>query len=136
MPNDTRLSSALQKRDAQKQRKKPAPKAPKADPMLQALVTGQEMNKAQLQMMQEKADATMEVLEHILKEDRTVTLETGQLDAVIDKMGDKIAEEIGKMPAPVVNIPPRPPVTYRVTDIEHDRNGRLRDAKIVPVTSD
>jgi len=133
MPNE-RLSAALETRRAQKKKpaKKPKTTTPKPDPAEVAL---QMLVQTQI-TAQERSDAVMEILQKLLSEDRTVTIQTGQLDDVLSRIGDTIANEISKMPAPIVNIPKREPIPYRVTGIQHDRQGRLSDAMIVPVVSD
>ena len=133
MPNE-RLSAALETRREQKRKPKSSkPKQPAAPEPSEVAV--QALVQAQISA-QERSDAVMEILQKLLSEDRTVTVQTGQLDQAIDRIGETIASEIAKMPAPIVNIPKREPIPYRVTGIQHDRQGRLSDAMIVPVVSD
>lgn len=136
MPDRGRLAAAV--------RKPKQPKRHKAGPSVEE-VAAQSVAQSNAHLVdavvssqisaEQQSAATMEVLQALMKEDRTVVLDGTQLNDAIEKIGTTIAAEIAKIPAPVVNIPARDPITYRVKP-EYDRQGRLSDAMIIPVVED
>ena len=69
--------------------------------------------------------ATQELLSSLMKKGLPVTVD-------ISAIAKAIGKEIGKMPAPVINVLPREPISYKAT-IERNRKGEMSGATIDPI---
>ena len=69
--------------------------------------------------------ATQELLSSLMKKGLPVNVD-------INAIAKAIGKEIGKMPAPVINVLPREPISYKAT-IERNRKGEMSGATIDPI---